>query len=110
MTFVWAGVDVGASKGFDVAAVDSERLVGPPKRIVTVAGVVDHLSELRPKRSSRSTARGGQRCRADAPEPASAIWSRQAYAESAIRPTRTPFVATRRTTVGSSTGCGSTKR
>jgi hypothetical protein len=108
VTFVWAGVDVGASKGFDVAVVDRERLVGPPRRIVAVAGVVDYLSELRPAviavDSPRRPALPGRRSRA-----ASAIWSRRAYAESATRPTRRPFAATRRITVGSSTGCSSTK-
>lgn len=68
MTFAWAGVDVGASKGFDVAVVDRERLISPPKRIVTVAGVVDHLSELRPAviavDSPRRPALSGRRSRA----------------------------------------------
>lgn len=109
MTVVWAGIDVGASKGFDVAVVDSERLVGPPKRIVTVAGVVDYLSELRPAviavDSPRRPALPGRRSRAGERDLVKA-----AYAESATRPMRTPFAATRRITVGSSTGCSSTKR
>jgi predicted nuclease with RNAse H fold len=45
---LWAGVDVGAGKGFDVAVVDAERLVAPPRRIVAAGEVVDYLAELRP--------------------------------------------------------------
>jgi predicted nuclease with RNAse H fold len=65
----WAGVDVGASKGFDVAAIDGKRLLARPRRIVSVTGVVDYLSELRPEvvavDSPRSPAPPGRRSRAD---------------------------------------------
>jgi len=45
---VYAGVDVGARKGFDVAAVSHGRLALSPCRIETVSGVVDCLSALKP--------------------------------------------------------------
>ena len=39
----WAGVDVGAGKGFDVAAIDAAGLVAGPQRLATVGAVVDWL-------------------------------------------------------------------
>lgn len=45
---LWAGVDVGASKGFDVAVIDVEGLVAPPERIAAAGDVADYLGELCP--------------------------------------------------------------
>lgn len=45
---LWAGVDVGAGKGFDVAVIDAEGLVAPPRRILLASGVADYLGELCP--------------------------------------------------------------
>ncbi len=68
VTIAWAGVDVGASKGFDIAAIDRKRLLAPPRRIVSVKGVIDYLGELRPEvvavDSPRSPAPMGRRSRA----------------------------------------------
>lgn len=48
MSATWAGVDVGARKGFDVAVIDRERLVAPPRRIASAGEVVGYLSRLHP--------------------------------------------------------------
>lgn len=65
----WAGVDVGAAKGFDVAAVDRHRLVGGPERIGDVSAVVRWLREQGPAvvavDSPRSPAPDGERSRPD---------------------------------------------
>jgi predicted nuclease with RNAse H fold len=45
---LWAGVDVGASKGFDVAVIDAEGLVAPPERIAAAGDVAGYLGELCP--------------------------------------------------------------
>ena len=45
---LYAGIDVGARKGFDVAVIGDGRVVEPPQRITGVASVVDCLSALRP--------------------------------------------------------------
>lgn len=64
---LWAGVDVGAGKGFDVAVIGREGLVAPPRRIVAVSGVADYLDELRPAAiavdSPKRPAPAGQRSR-----------------------------------------------
>jgi predicted nuclease with RNAse H fold len=44
----WAGIDVGASKGFDLAVIDGERLVAGPNRIVRIPDVVRWLQVQRP--------------------------------------------------------------
>ncbi|HVO53128.1 MAG TPA: hypothetical protein VMT37_01815 [Solirubrobacterales bacterium] len=44
----WAGVDVGAGKGFDVAVIDAEGLVAPPKRMAAASEVAGYLDELCP--------------------------------------------------------------
>jgi predicted nuclease with RNAse H fold len=63
----WAGVDVGAGKGFDVAAISGTRLVAGPARIADVAGVVRWLREHEPivvaVDSPRSAAPDGERSR-----------------------------------------------
>lgn len=48
MRALWAGIDVGAAKGFDVAVIDGDGLTGVPQRIVAVSDVVSYLDELRP--------------------------------------------------------------
>lgn len=68
----WAGVDVGASKGFDLAVTDREGLVAGPERISEISEVVRWLHERRPRvvavDSPRSPApegelsRQGERC------------------------------------------------
>jgi hypothetical protein len=45
---LWAGVDVGAGKGFDVAVIDAEGLVAPPRRIAAACDVADCLGEFCP--------------------------------------------------------------
>jgi predicted nuclease with RNAse H fold len=45
---LYAGIDVGARKGFDVAVIGDGRVVAPPRRITGASGVVDCLSALRP--------------------------------------------------------------
>jgi predicted nuclease with RNAse H fold len=46
----WAGVDVGGRrKGFDVAVVDTRRLVAGPARLPDAAGVVAFLADQRPR-------------------------------------------------------------
>ena len=45
----WAGVDVGARKGFDVAAIDRCGLVAGPTRLVHVREVVRWLREQCPR-------------------------------------------------------------
>jgi hypothetical protein len=45
---LWAGVDVGAGKGFDVAVIDVEGLVASPKRMAAASEVVSYLAELCP--------------------------------------------------------------
>jgi predicted nuclease with RNAse H fold len=45
----WAGVDVGAAKGFDVAVIDEHRLVAGPERIAEIREVVGRLREQRPR-------------------------------------------------------------
>jgi predicted nuclease with RNAse H fold len=63
----WAGVDVGAGKGFDVAAISSEGLVGGPERIAGVPEVVEWLQEVRPRvvavDGPRAAARTGEKSR-----------------------------------------------
>jgi predicted nuclease with RNAse H fold len=44
----WAGVDVGARKGFDVAVLDRTGLVAGPSRITTVADLVRWLRDQCP--------------------------------------------------------------
>jgi predicted nuclease with RNAse H fold len=44
----WAGVDVGAAKGFDVAVIDDGALVAGPARIAGARDVLRWLSEQRP--------------------------------------------------------------
>lgn len=45
----WAGVDVGARKGFDVAVIDPHGLVAGPERITAIPEVVRWLGERRPR-------------------------------------------------------------
>jgi predicted nuclease with RNAse H fold len=45
----WAGVDVGASKGFDVAVIDRHGLSAPPERIRRASDVVAHLQNYHPR-------------------------------------------------------------
>lgn len=45
----WAGVDVGARKGFDVAVIDRHGLVAGPERITEIPDVVRWLRERRPR-------------------------------------------------------------
>jgi predicted nuclease with RNAse H fold len=45
----WAGVDVGAGKGFDLAVIEGDRLVAGPARIVEIQEVVRWLREQRPR-------------------------------------------------------------
>jgi predicted nuclease with RNAse H fold len=45
----WAGVDVGAAKGFDAAVIAGDRVVGGPERIVETHQVVLWLREQRPR-------------------------------------------------------------
>jgi predicted nuclease with RNAse H fold len=46
---LWAGVDVGASKGLDLAVIDRERLVAGPERLTKIVDAVDWLHEHRPR-------------------------------------------------------------
>jgi predicted nuclease with RNAse H fold len=67
---VWAGVDVGGTrKGFHVAVVDDDRLVGGPRRVATPGEVVEFLGELSTRLvavdSPREPAPDGARSRAD---------------------------------------------
>ena len=60
----WAGVDVGGTrKGFDVAVVDSRRVVAGPARLPDPAGAVAFLADQRPcvvaVDSPRTPAAGG---------------------------------------------------
>jgi predicted nuclease with RNAse H fold len=63
----WAGVDVGASKGFDVAVIDAEGVVAGPERITGHREVVEWLRQHRPRvvavDSPRSPAPGRERSR-----------------------------------------------
>jgi predicted nuclease with RNAse H fold len=65
----WAGVDVGAAKGFDVAVIDASGLVAGPTRIVAVGEVVNWLVAQRASvvavDSPRSPARDGELSRPD---------------------------------------------
>jgi len=65
----WAGVDVGARKGFDVAVIDRNRVVGGPTRITGVAEVVRWLRRHDPRivavESPRSAAPDGELSRRD---------------------------------------------
>jgi predicted nuclease with RNAse H fold len=45
----WAGIDVGASKGFDVAVIDRNGLCAPPERIRRTSDVVAYLEDHRPQ-------------------------------------------------------------
>jgi len=45
----YAGVDVGARKGFDVAVIDAHGLVAPPLRIAGARDVVRWLHQRRPR-------------------------------------------------------------
>jgi predicted nuclease with RNAse H fold len=45
----WAGADVGADKGFDIAVIDRDGLVAGPTRIVRVSEAVRWLREERPR-------------------------------------------------------------
>ena len=60
----WAGVDVGARKGFDLAVIDVEGLVAGPIRLSDVDRVVSWLGENRPSvvavDSPRSPAPAGE--------------------------------------------------
>jgi predicted nuclease with RNAse H fold len=66
---LWAGVDVGAAKGFDVAALDDRGLAAGPQRLRTPDAVVAWLSALRPRLvavdSPHHPAPDGARSRAD---------------------------------------------
>ena len=44
----WAGVDVGAEKGFDVAVIEQRGVVTGPERITEVSAVVEWLRAERP--------------------------------------------------------------
>jgi hypothetical protein len=61
---VWAGVDVGGDKGFDVAVVDDRGIVAGPSRLRGVSAVLRLLYEHRPLivavDSPRSPAPGNQ--------------------------------------------------
>ena len=63
----WAGVDVGAAKGFDVAVIDGESLVAEPRRITDHLEVVRWLQAYAPRvvavDSPRSPAPRGERSR-----------------------------------------------
>jgi predicted nuclease with RNAse H fold len=68
MTPRWAGVDVGGRrKGFDVAVVDTERIVAGPSRLPDVASVAHFLREWEPRivavDSPSCMARHGERSR-----------------------------------------------
>ncbi len=60
----WAGVDVGAGKGFDLAVIDPHGLVAGPERITAIPEVVRWLRDQRPRvvavDSPRSPAREGE--------------------------------------------------
>jgi predicted nuclease with RNAse H fold len=60
----WAGVDVGAGKGFDLAVIDRDGLVAGPVRIAGVRDVVPWLREWGPRvvavDSPRSAAPDGE--------------------------------------------------
>lgn len=45
----WAGVDVGARKGFDVAVIDARGLVARPARFTEIAALIGWLREERPR-------------------------------------------------------------
>lgn len=45
----WAGVDVGAGKGFDLAAIDRHGLVAGPERITEIPEVVRWLRQQHPR-------------------------------------------------------------
>jgi predicted nuclease with RNAse H fold len=69
MTAHWAGVDVGADKGFDGAVIDGSGLVAGPQRIVGIPETVQWLLEQRPRviavDSPRAPAPPGQLSRPD---------------------------------------------
>lgn len=74
---LWAGVDVGAAKGFDVAALDAGGLAAGPERLRTPEKVVAWLRALRPRLtavdSPRRPAPDGARSRADERALAAAV-------------------------------------
>ena len=45
----WAGVDVGATKGFDVAVIEHRGVAAGPERITEISDVVMWLREQRPR-------------------------------------------------------------
>jgi len=45
----WAGVDVGARKGFDLAVIDGQRIVAGPERLRAISEVVRWLEAQRPR-------------------------------------------------------------
>jgi predicted nuclease with RNAse H fold len=63
----WAGVDVGASKGFDVAVIDERGLVAGPLRVKGFREAVEWLRGQRPRvvavDSPRHAALAGERSR-----------------------------------------------
>jgi predicted nuclease with RNAse H fold len=65
----WAGVDVGAKKGFDVALIDERRLVAAPGRVADAAMVVKVLTNERARvvavDSPRTPAPDGRLSRAE---------------------------------------------
>jgi predicted nuclease with RNAse H fold len=65
----WAGVDVGAGKGFDAAVIDEDRVLAGPQRLTAIPAIVSWLREHRPcvvaVDSPRSAAPRGQRSRRD---------------------------------------------
>lgn len=65
----WAGVDVGATKGFDLAVIERDRLVAGPQRVPQIAEAVRWLREQRPRLvavdSPRSAAPEGELSRQD---------------------------------------------
>jgi predicted nuclease with RNAse H fold len=73
----FAGVDVGARKGFDVAAIDRDGVVAPPERLPSVGLVVAWLLTQTPRLvgvdSPRRAAPDGARSRRDERELALAV-------------------------------------
>jgi predicted nuclease with RNAse H fold len=65
----YAGVDVGARKGFDVAAIDRYGVVAPPERLATVDAVVAWMCAYAPRLvgvdGPRRAAPDGARSRGD---------------------------------------------
>ena len=73
----FAGVDVGARKGFDVTAIDRDGVVAPPERLPSVDAVVAWLLARTPRLvavdSPRRAAPDGARSRRDERELARAV-------------------------------------